>query len=119
MLLVEDDELHGELMRDLLGLGGHEVIHVNRGEMVVDAARTGNPDIILLDLSLPDIGGLEVARILKADPSTANIPLVAVTAHALSQDRTAALGAGCVGYFAKPIDPATFVAFMERFLAEP
>lgn len=81
-------------------------------------ARQHHPDLILLDISLPEIDGYEVTRRLKADPQTAGVPIVALTAHALVEDRQRALDAGCDEYTTKPVDFKALLAIMERILQE-
>ena len=116
ILLVEDNPLNRELTSDLLELNGYQVLTAGTGEEGLVLAAEQRPDLILLDLSLPGMDGLEVARRLKANPDLAGVPLLAVTAHAAKQDEQRALAAGCTGYLSKPFDPRTFVATVSSFL---
>jgi two-component system cell cycle response regulator DivK len=108
VLLVEDNPDNFELVRYLLEQAGHQVLAANTGRKGMDVARKELPDLILMDLSLPEIDGWKAASQLKADPKTANIPLLALTAHTLPGDRQRALEAGFDGFISKPIDIRTF-----------
>src|SRR5947208_2011709 len=104
ILLVEDNELNRDmLMRRLMRRGFDVVIAVDGGEGV-EMARTASPDLILLDMSLPVLDGWETARRLKASPGTRAIPIIALTAHAMTGDRERAIEAGCDDYDTKPIE---------------
>jgi two-component system cell cycle response regulator DivK len=104
ILIVEDNEDNEELMRFLMERAGYEVITVENGLDGVEAARREKPDIILMDLSLPELDGWSAARQIKQDPELNNIPLIAVTAHTLPGDRRKALEAGFDSYISKPIN---------------
>ena len=108
VLLVEDNPLNLELATDLLEASGFEVISAQTGEAGIKLAREAQPDLILMDLSLPGMDGIEATKALKADPQTSGIPIVAVTAHAMKGDEQKALAAGCEGYVTKPIDTRMF-----------
>ena len=104
ILIVEDNEDNQELMRFLLERAGYDVISVENGLQGVEAARREKPDIILMDLSLPELDGWSAARQIKADPDLNNIPMIAVTAHTLPGDRRKALDAGFDSYISKTIN---------------
>ena len=108
VLVVEDNPLNLELATDLLEVAGFEVISAQTGEAGIKLAREAQPDLILMDLSLPGMDGIEATKALKADPQTSGIPIVAVTAHAMKGDEQKALAAGCEGYITKPIDTRMF-----------
>ncbi len=108
ILVVEDSPDIRALVRMLLEAGGHQVTTANDGREGVEAARREQPDIVLMDLSLPVLSGWEAVREIKSHPATARIPVLAVTAHAMHGDRERALAAGCDGFIAKPIDEETF-----------
>lgn len=116
ILVIEDNPINLELMTYLLRAWGHEPVATADGEAGVAQARRERPDLIVCDIQLPGIDGYEVARRLKAEPVLAGVPLVAVTAYAMMGDRDRALQAGFDGHFAKPIDPAAFMAALSRFL---
>jgi len=108
VLLVEDNEDNLQLVRFLLERDGYEVLCAHNGREGLALARQKLPNLILMDLSLPEIDGWEAAQLLKADQKTASIPLLALTAHTLPGDRQRALSMGFDGYLSKPIDVAGF-----------
>jgi len=116
VLLVEDNEDNRIIYATALRYAGYEVLEAITGTEGVALARTHLPDLILMDISIPEIDGWEATAILKADPSTQHIPIVAVTAHALPGDRQRSVDAGCDGYLAKPITPAVLIADVDRRL---
>lgn len=116
ILVIEDNPANLELMSYLLRAFGHEVLAEGDGEAGLEAARRESPDLIVCDIQIPKIHGLDVARQLKSHPSLKKIPLVAVTAFAMVGDRDKVLSAGFDGYIAKPIAPETFVQQVEMFL---
>lgn len=104
ILLVEDNEMNRDMLSRRLQKRGYEIVMAFDGEQGVQAAQTTAPDLILMDMSLPVIDGWEATRRIKADPATQNIPVIALTAHAMSDDRAKAMEAGCDEYDTKPID---------------
>jgi two-component system cell cycle response regulator DivK len=116
ILIVEDNELNMRLLNDVLEAHGYDTLQTDQGEIAVDLARRFHPDLILMDLQLPDISGLEATGRLKADESTRSIPIVAVTAFAMSGDERKARDSGCDGYIAKPIMLQQFLAMVARFV---
>jgi len=104
VLLVEDNDMNREMLERRLRRRGMEVLLAVDGAAALVEAQRGNPDVILMDIDLPVYDGFEVTRRLKADPGTREIPVIALTAHALAEDRDQALAAGCVGFHTKPID---------------
>lgn len=108
ILVVEDSPDIRVLVRMLLEAAGHEVLTANDGQDGVRATLENRPDLVVMDLSLPILSGWEAARAIKSNPAIANVPVVAVTAHAMQGDRERALAAGCDGFIAKPIDEDTF-----------
>ena len=117
VLLVEDVEDNRELVRLLLESQGHIVIDAFDGQMAVNMAIEHLPHLVLMDLSLPGVDGWEAARQLRDDVRTANLPIVALTAHAMAGDRERVMAAGFDAYIAKPIDVSTFMGSLARFLA--
>lgn len=116
VLLVEDNEDNLVVYRTILDFVGYQVIEARDGEEGVDRARSDHPDLILMDISIPKIDGWEATRRLKADEQTKDIPIIALTAHALEEDRQKAIRAGCDGYLAKPIEPRRVVEEVQRFV---
>jgi CheY-like chemotaxis protein len=104
VLLVEDNEMNRDMLSRRLKRKGFEVEIAVDGQEGVDMARAGSPAIILLDMSLPVMDGWEAAGVLKGDPATAGIPILALTAHAMEGDREKALAAGCDDYDTKPVN---------------
>lgn len=118
VLVVEDKLENLELMVYLLKAFGHETLIARNGREGVDVVIATLPDVVIMDLQMPVMDGYEAARALKAEQSTKQIPLVAVTAYAMVGDRERVLGSGFDGYITKPIDPATFVRDVETHLTD-
>lgn len=116
ILLVEDNEMNRDMLSRRLIRRGYVIEMAMDGEEAVRMAGEINPDLILMDMSLPIIDGWEATRRIKKDPKTANIPIIALTAHALSGDKEKALEAGCEDYDTKPIDLERLLAKMSAFL---
>ncbi len=116
ILLIEDNAQNRYLAQFLLEQRGHEVFQAQTGPQGLEMAAELRPDLILLDIQLPGMDGHAVASALKADATLSVIPIVAVTSYAMPGDREKCLAAGAEGYLEKPIEPATFVAEVERFL---
>ena len=104
ILLVEDNELNRDMLTRRLKRKGFNVVSAQNGQEAIDMSKSENPDIILMDLSLPVIDGWTAAKKLKGDATTKSIPIIALTAHAMKGDREKALEAGCDDYDTKPID---------------
>jgi two-component system, cell cycle response regulator DivK len=119
VLLVEDNEMNRDMLTRRLVRRGFEVSIAEDGLRGVELAGTEQPDIVLMDLSLPGIDGWEATRRLKADPKTSSIPVIALTAHAMSEDRDRALETGCDDFDTKPIDLTRLLDKMERLLQAP
>jgi two-component system cell cycle response regulator DivK len=117
ILLVEDNEMNRDMLVRRLERRGFEVSTAGDGQEGLSLARTQLPDLILLDMSLPEMDGWEVARQLKSDASTHDIPVIALTAHAMHGDREAALVAGCEDYDTKPIDMTRLLDKMTSLFA--
>ena len=116
VLLVEDNEDNRTVYRTILEHFGYQVIEARNGEDGIRMAREDHPDLILMDISIPIIDGWEATRILKGDAATSDIPIIALTAHALATDRAKAAEVGCDGYLAKPCEPRRVVAEVEKFI---
>ena len=118
ILLVEDDEMNRDMLSRRLIRRGFDVVTAVDGQQALEIASTESPDLILLDLSLPVMDGWAVARKLKSDPVTKNIPIIALTAHAMAGDREKAMGAGCDEYDTKPIELKRLLGKINSFLGE-
>ena len=117
ILLVEDNELNRDMLSRRLQRRGYEVVLALDGQDAVQRASTSTPDLVLMDMDLPVLSGWEATRILKEKAETAAIPVIALTAHALTEDRDRALKAGCDAYQSKPVDFLELVNKMEELLA--
>ncbi|HJQ26646.1 MAG TPA: response regulator [Blastocatellia bacterium] len=118
ILLVEDNEMNRDMLSRRLQRRGFEVLIAVNGEDGIRMARDEKPDLILMDMSLPVIDGWEATRQLKADPATATLPVIALTAHAMSGDRQQAIDAGCDDYDTKPIEFPRLLAKIEALIKE-
>jgi two-component system cell cycle response regulator DivK len=116
ILLVEDNEMNRDMLSRRLARKGYEVVLAEDGLSGVEMASAQAPDLVLMDMSLPVLDGWEAAARLKADPLTRHLPVIALTAHALSGDRARALEAGCDDYDTKPIDLPRLLGKMEALL---
>lgn len=119
ILIVEDNELNLKLLADVLGHHGYAITVTALGEAAIDLALKEQPDLILLDIKLPDLAGTEVAGRLKADPRTSEIPIIAVTAYAMQGDRGDILASGCDAYVPKPIRISELLELVARYLGRP
>ena len=115
-LLIEDNENNRYLLRLLLEHAGFEVATAADGKSGVDLARREAPDVILLDIQMPEMDGYEVAAVIKSDPVLASIPVVGVSSFAMPGDRDKAMRAGFAGYIEKPVDPERFASSVTMFL---
>jgi two-component system cell cycle response regulator DivK len=116
VLIVEDNDLNMKLFRDLLEAHGYRTLHTRDGMDVLKLCRENKPDLILMDIQLPEVSGLEVTRWLKNDPTLAHIPVIAVTAFAMKGDEEKILSGGCEAYLAKPISVNEFVSTIRHFV---
>ena len=117
ILLVEDNEMNRDMLTRRLERRGHEVLVAVDGAQGLALAQDTLPGLILMDMSLPIMDGWEATRQLKADPATSSIPIIALTAHAMSEDREKALAAGCDDYDTKPVEFARLVGKIDALLA--
>jgi len=115
ILVIEDNEANIYLVRFILEKSGHEVIEARDGASGVARAREPGLDLILVDIQLPDIDGLEVTRRIRGSGADQTVPIVALTSYAMAGDREKALAAGCAGYIEKPIDPETFMTELQKY----
>jgi len=119
ILIVEDNEKNLKLVRDVLQVKGHVTLEAMTGEDGVRLAGERKPDLVLMDIQLPGINGIEALRLLRADPATASIPVIAVTASVMQQDRKLITDAGFDGYVGKPINLKEFLEAVRRALEGP
>lgn len=115
ILIVEDNDLNMKLFCDLLEANGYSTIQTRDGMSALDLARTNNPDLILMDIQLPEVSGLEVTKWLKEDEELKKIPVVAVTAFAMKGDEEKIREGGCEAYIAKPISVSYFLETVKKF----
>jgi len=119
VLYVEDNEYNRKIVRQLFSRTSYRLIEAIDGEAGVTLAREERPDLILMDVQLPKMSGLEATRVLKADARTSDIPVIVITSFALSGDREKAAEAGAASYLAKPYSPRELLALVRQYLPEP
>ncbi|TCK27945.1 response regulator receiver protein [Ancylobacter aquaticus] len=119
VLIVEDNELNMKLFNDLLEAHGYITVGTRNGIEAMDLTRKHRPDLILMDIQLPEVSGLDVTRALKADPELKAIPVIAVTAFAMKGDEERIREGGCEAYLSKPISVAKFLETVRQFAPLP
>jgi CheY-like chemotaxis protein len=119
ILLVEDNEQNRYLVTFLLEKAGYSVIHAHTGEEALQLADNEKPDLVLMDIQMPEMDGYEAAQQLRTMPGLEDVPVVAVTSYAMVGDRDKAMKLGFVGYIEKPISTETFVADIGQFISRP
>jgi two-component system cell cycle response regulator DivK len=119
ILIVEDNEKNRRLVRDVLQFKGYETIETETGEEGVELARSRRPALVLMDIQLPGMDGITALKLLRQDPATRGIRVMAVTASAMTQDRQTILAAGFDGYQSKPINVKGFLEAVQELLARP
>lgn len=118
ILIVEDNELNLKLFRDLLEAHGFQTIETQDGSKAIGLITQHQPDLVLMDIQLPEISGLDIIADIKRNPSIKHIPVIAVTAFAMKDDESRILKSGCEGYISKPIAIAQFMATIHRYLGK-
>jgi two-component system, cell cycle response regulator DivK len=120
VMIVEDNELNMKLFNDLLRANGYNTLPMRNGYEALDALKEQRPDLIIMDIQLPEISGLEVTKRIKqdADETLRRIPVIAVTAFAMKGDEERIRQGGCEGYLSKPISVASFIATVKSFIGE-
>ena len=118
VMIVEDNELNMKLFNDLLRANGYETLPMRNGYEALESLETERPDLIIMDIQLPEISGLEVTRQIKANESLRHIPVIAVTAFAMKGDEDRIRAGGCEAYLSKPISVASFIETVKRFAGE-
>jgi len=116
ILIVEDNETNMYLIRFILRKSGYEVIEAGTGEEGVELAIKEKPDLVIMDIQLPGIDGLEATQRIRNSEVNEELPIVVLTSYAMVGDKEKALKAGCTGYIEKPINPETFMAEIEKYL---
>jgi len=116
VLIVEDNELNMKLFHDLLDAHGYNILQTKDGMEALDIAREHHPDLILMDIQLPEVSGLVVTKWLKEDDDLASIPVIAVTAFAMKGDEERILSGGCEGYISKPISVPHFLETIAKYI---
>lgn len=119
LLLVEDNEMNRDMLARRLEKRGFQLIIATDGLMGIEMARKELPDLILMDMSLPGLDGWQASRQLKSDNATARIPIIALTAHAMAEDREKAMAAGCDEYETKPVELTSLLGKIQALLAKP
>jgi two-component system cell cycle response regulator DivK len=118
VLIVEDNELNMKLFNDLLEAHGYATVQTKSGVEAVGLARTHRPDLILMDIQLPEVSGLQVTQWLKDDPDLAHIPVVAITAFAMKGDEEKIRQGGCEAYLSKPISVVKFLETVRNYIGD-
>ena len=118
VLIVEDNELNMKLFNDLLEAKGYNIIQTRNGLEALDLAREHRPDLILMDIQLPEVSGLEVTKWIKEDEQISSIPVIAVTAFAMKGDEERIRQGGCEAYISKPISVATFIETIQYYIGD-
>ena len=116
ILVVEDNAISRRLVETVLKPHGYHLLFARSGQEAIEIATQEHPDLILMDMKLPGISGCDTVQALKSQPETANIPVVALTAHAIGSERRRAMAAGCAGYIIKPIDTRAFPGQLRQHL---
>lgn len=118
VMIVEDNELNMKLFTDIIEATGYETVQTRSGLEALDLAREHNPDLILMDIQLPEVSGLEVTKWLKQDDDLHQIPVIAVTAFAMKGDEERIRQGGCEGYMSKPISVPKFIETIKSYLGD-
>lgn len=116
ILVVEDSRTNRHLVETVLRPHGYELLFAKNGQEAIDIATQAHPVLVLMDLKLPGMSGHEVIELLKSEPETEDIPIVALTAHALGSERARAVEAGCEDYIIKPIDTRAFADRLKQYM---
>ena len=116
IMIVEDNELNMKLFNDLLEINGYNVVQTPDGRDALELARKHKPDLILMDIQLPEISGMDITKMLKADAELKHIPVIAVTAFAMKGDEEKFIEGGCEAYISKPISVASFLETIANFV---
>jgi len=118
ILVIEDNALNAKLVRSLLAIGKYSVLEASDAESGIQLAREKRPDLILMDMQLPGMDGLDATRLIKIDPDLKSIPIIALTSREMDGDDRKAIEAGCDGYISKPIDTRGFLKTIDQYLLQ-
>ncbi|WP_026380842.1 response regulator [Afifella pfennigii] len=118
VMIVEDNELNMKLFNDLLKAKGYDTLPMRNGYEALETLKSERPDLIIMDIQLPEISGLEVTRIIKQDEELKHIPVIAVTAFAMKGDEERIRQGGCEGYLSKPISVASFIENVRSYIGD-
>ena len=116
VLVFDDDKLSMRLMRSILERGNYNVLEALSAKEGLEIVKNSHPDIILMDVHIPDLDGIETTKIIKSDPELKEIPIIALSGAVMQEDEEQAIEAGCVGYMSKPIDVHSLIDTMEKLL---
>ena len=119
ILIVEDNQTNAQLLKDVLVIKCYEVNIVTNGDDALASIEKSKPDLVLMDVQLPGMDGYEITRIMRKNPQTKELPIIAVTAYALKGDREKAMEAGCDGYMSKPINTRELPKMVEKLIGKP
>jgi CheY-like chemotaxis protein len=119
ILIVEDNKNNMYLISFILKKSGHKIIETTTGEEGIELALQEKPDLIIMDIQLPGIDGLETTRRIRTSEIDGSVPIIALTSYAMTGDKERAIEAGCTGYIEKPLNPETFAAEIEKYLEQP
>lgn len=117
VMIIEDNELNMKLFRDLVELSGYDVVELRSGSHAMEVALAEKPSLLVLDIQLPEISGIEIIKYFKANEQLKSIPIIAVTAFAMAKDEESIKAAGCEYYMSKPINIANFQSVLKSYLA--
>lgn len=119
VVIVDDNDDNRAVYAMVLIHLGYRVVHASGGAEAIEVVRRELPDLVLMDLQMPGVNGFEATAVLKADTTTRHIPILAITALAMGEDRRLALSVGCDGYYAKPLEPRVLAAEIEQWIGKP
>ena len=116
ILIAEDDPLNMQLVREILTLNGFDIVEATDGQRAVELAKTTSPDLILMDMMMPNMNGFEATKLLRSDSQTADIPIISLTASAMKGDVDEILAAGCSAYMSKPFKIPELLELLDEYL---
>lgn len=117
ILVIEDNQINMKFISEVLGIAGYSILEANNAQVGIDMAREYQPPLIIMDIQLPGMDGIEATKILKGDEKTSHIKILATTAHAMESEKQKILSSGCDDYISKPLDYKEFIARVHEFMA--